>query len=148
MQWKSAPYALEHFHCQKFPVIQQNKAWEKSSYSTNLMHAFGGLKCFLVVAEALKSHHVSFNRSKWREWVQLGPTYSEAIFGRCCRNKERLETAGAGFSRPQKRHRSLWLADDLKCPNWSLNQRTGYWKSVPYALEHFLPPKVCSKLAK
>ena len=95
------------------------------------MHAFGGLKCFLVVAEALKSHHVSCNRSNWRKWVQLGPTYSEAIFGRCCRNRERLETAGVGYSRLQKRHRSLWLAKDLKCPNYSLNQRAGLDGIIP-----------------
>ena len=40
------------FYSQTFPVIQQNSAREKSSHSTILMNAFGGLKIFSVVVEA------------------------------------------------------------------------------------------------
>ena len=97
-----------------------------------------------MVVELSNLHHVNCTRSYWREWVQLGPSYSEAIFGRFWRSKQRLETAGAGFSRPQKRHRSLWLAKDLKCPSYSLNQRAGHWKSAPYALNYVFYARKCS----
>ena len=146
--WKSAPYALNYvFYARKCPIIRQNNAWEKSFRRTVLMNAFRGLKMFLVVVQASNVYHVSCTRGIRQHWVQLGPTSSEAIFGRCYRNQERLETAGAGCSAPQKRQRSLWLAEDLKCPNYSLNQRYAM-KKCTICFRTFSLPKVSSNSAK
>ena len=71
------------FYSQKFPVIRQNTACEKSSHSTVLRNPSGGPKFFLVVVEAPNSHHVSCIYSNLRRWVQFGPTHSMTIFGRC-----------------------------------------------------------------
>ena len=106
------------------------------------MNVFDYVKIFLPVAEGPNLHHRSCTQRNWRKWVQFGPNLSIAIFGRCQRNQERAETAGAGHPGPQKRLRSLWSAEDLKCPNYSRSQRGRHWKSAPYALEQFLLPKV------
>ena len=71
------------FYSQKFPVIWQKTACEKSSHSTVLRNPSGGPKFILVVVEAPNSHHVSCIYSNLRKWVQFGPTHSMTIFGRC-----------------------------------------------------------------
>ena len=91
---------LNNFYYQKCPIIQQNNAWEKSSHNT-VLNAFDYLKTFLPLADASNSHHISCTQIYWRKWVQFGPNLSIAIFGRCQRNQERPETAGAGHPRPQ-----------------------------------------------
>ena len=122
-------------------MIRQNNAWEKSSHNTVLMNVFDHLKIFLPVAEGPNLHHISCTQRHWRKWVQFGPNLSIAIFERCQRNQERPETAGAGHPGPQKRLRSLWLAEDLKCFNYSQSQRDMLWKSAPYASKHIFTPK-------
>ena len=71
------------FYFQTFPVNWQNTAWKKSSHSTVLRNTSGAPKFFLVVVEASNLHHISCTYSNWRKWVQIGPTHSMAIFGRC-----------------------------------------------------------------
>ena len=105
------------------------------------MNVFDHLKIFLPVAEGPNLHHISCTQRHWRKWVQFGPNLSIAIFERCQRNQERPETAGAGHPGPQKRLRSLWLAEDLKCFNYSQSQRDMLWKSAPYASKHIFTPK-------
>ena len=122
-------------------MIRQNNAWAKSSHNTLLMNVFDHLKIFLQVAEGPNLHHLSCTQLHWRKWVQFGPNLSIAIFGRCQRNQVRPETAGAGHPGPQKRLRSLWLAENLKCFNYSQNQRDMPWKSAPYASKHIFTPK-------
>ena len=130
-----------NFYYKKWPIIQQNNAWLKSSHNTLLMNVFDHLKIFLLVAEGPNLHHTSCTQRLWRNWVQFGPNLGIAIFGRCQRNQERPETAGAGHPGPQKRLRSLWSAEDLKCPNYSRSQRDMLWKSAPYAFKHIFTPK-------
>ena len=66
--------------CEKFTSVI---AIFVKSQSTVLRNTSGGPKLFLVVVEALKSHHASCIHSIWRKWVHFGPTHSKLIFGLC-----------------------------------------------------------------